>query len=84
MEAALQQTQLSNVKLIFFVSHRSLKIQKHLASIVSMFYFLCLYKTGNFHIIIKKSSFIFRRYDLFVYFCSFSCCMVSKIVDFCY
>ena len=53
-----------------------------------MFYFLCLYKTSNFDIIIKKSSFIFLRYDLFdplfVYCCySFSSRMVNKTVDFC-
>ena len=38
-----------------------LKTQKYPVSIVSMFYFLCFYKTGNFDIIIKKNSFVFLR-----------------------
>ena len=53
-----------------------------------MVYFLCLDKTGNFDIIIKKSSFIFFHYDMFdvpfVYCCSFFSRMVNKIVDFCF
>ena len=32
---------------------------------VFFFFFLCIYKTGNLDIIIKKSSFIFLRYDFF-------------------
>ena len=54
----------------------------------SLFCFLCLYETGNFDIIIKKSSFIFLPYDMFdpplVYCCSFFSRMVNKMVDFCY
>ena len=60
--------------------NQRLKTQKNSVSIVSMFYFLCLYIT------IKKSSFVFLRYDLFdppfVYCCSFSSRMVNKMVDF--
>ena len=49
-----------------------------------MFYFSCLYKTGNFDISIKKSSFnsIFTGHP-FVYCCSFSSSMVNKMADFC-
>ena len=69
------------------ISYRPLKIQKHSVRIVSTFYFLCLYKTGNFDIVIKKSSFIFLRYDLLdsplVYCCSFSSNTVNKMIDFC-
>ena len=55
---------------------------------LSLFYFLCLYKTRNFDIIIKKSSFIFLRYDFldspFVYYCSFSSRMVNEMANVCY
>ena len=54
----------------------------------SLFYFLSSYKTGNLDVIIETSSFIFLCYDLsdppFVYCCSFSSCVVNKMVGFCY
>ena len=53
-----------------------------------VFHVLCLYKIGNFGTIIKMSSSIFFRYDLFdppfICCCSFSSHMVNKMVDLCH
>ena len=72
--------------LICTCSQHSILLEIYVA--FSLFYFLCLNKTDNFNIIIKKSSFIFLRYDLvnapFVYCSSFSSRMVNKMLDFCY
>ena len=54
----------------------------------SLFYSLCLYKTGNLDLIIKKPSFILLRYHLFdprlFIGVTFSFRLVNKMLDFNY
>ena len=64
-KAASQLTQLSGVKFKKIISSRRLITEKHLVSLVSTFYFLCLYKSVNFDLFIKKTFFIFLCYGLF-------------------
>lgn len=53
-----------------------------------LFYSLCLYKTGNLDLVIKKPSFILLRYHLFdprlFIAVTFSFRLSNKMVDFIY